>query len=170
MKYLLVFLISAINLIAQPKMYINNSLEQVKSSIYPNFDIHIAAGFSAGGRIGMRLILSKNISTEFSYGKDLRNFITLSDEQNRFTFGFNYSMGENGFVLSLLTTYVDQPNSVYEAIYISPMFGFLPLQIYGFHFFFRGGFTIEIIKAYPTANWKYEDFGPNLDAGIIWVF
>jgi hypothetical protein len=76
------------------------------------FDIYLAAGIAAGGRVGFSYLFVNNFSAEISYGYDLRNFISLSDLQRRYIFGFNFHFDNSNAVLSLLNTYIDQPNSV----------------------------------------------------------
>ncbi len=139
-------------------------------SAFPKFNIGIAGGISAGLRLNASILIKNHFSTEMGIGKDVRNFIGLSDDQNRYSIALNYHFDEAGFSTGLITTYVEQPGSVYKGILISPTLGFLPFYKYGLQLFIRGGIEIEVIESFATKKWKFKDIGPNLDAGIIWVF
>ncbi len=86
--------------------------------------------------------------------------------QRKYSLGFNYHFAESNAVISLLNTYIEQPNSVYEAILISPNFGLIPLRESGLKTFSRIGFYIECIKDYTCGKWKLDGIGPNLDVGV----
>lgn len=147
-----------------------SSFSNTLNSQLPKFDIYIAAGIAAGGRVGFTYLFANNFSAEIAYGYDVRNFISLSDLQRRYSLGLNYHFAESNAVISLLNTYIEQPNSVYEAILISPNFGLVPLRESGLKTFFRIGFYIECIKDFTSGKWKVEDFGPNLDVGVSFNF
>ena len=136
----------------------------------PKFDVYIAAGIAAGGRVGFSYLFVNNFSAEIAYGYDIRNFVSLSDLQRRYSLGFNFHFDNSNAVLSLLNTYIEQPNSVYEAILISPNFGLIPLRESGLKAFFRIGFYIEFIKDYSSGKWKSDGIGPNLDVGVSFNF
>lgn len=136
----------------------------------PKFDIHIAAGLIAGVRTGVRYLFTDNFSTEIAFGFDIRNFISLSDFQRRYSLGLNYNLeGSNG-AISLLTTYVEQPGSVHEGIFFSPGFGFIPIREVGVRTFIRVGIGLEYSKNYLTNTWKFIGVTPNLDIGVSFVF
>ncbi|MCH7724138.1 MAG: hypothetical protein IIA49_01590 [Bacteroidetes bacterium] len=142
----------------------------VINNFSPKFDIHIAAGFSAGGRVGFRYLFISNLSIEAAFGYDLRNFIGASEFQRRYSIGFNYHFENSDAALSFLTTYVEQPNSIYKSILFSPTFGLISIRGSRLKTFFRFGIYIEYIKSFPSGKWKVEDFGPNLDVGISFIF
>lgn len=144
--------------------------ENIKNEFTPKLDIHLAAGFTAGGRVGLRYLLKNNFSTEIAFGLDLRNFIYLSDFQRRYTFGINYHLNYSDAAFSFLTTYVEQPYNLYEAILLSPNFGLIPIRYSGIRVFFRFGLEIELKKDFPSPKWKFNDIGPNLDIGISYNF
>lgn len=145
--------------------------DSIKKSVSSSkFDIHLAAGFSPGGRVGFRYLFISNLSAEAAFGYDLRNFIGATEFQRRYSLGFNYHIENSNAALSFLTTYIEEPNSVYEAILFSPNFGFIPIRDSGLQTFFRFGFYIEYIKSFPSGKWKVEDFGGNVGVGISFNF
>jgi hypothetical protein len=161
-------------------IYAQSFRKEISSSIYkityeekltlPKVDIHIAAGISPGARIGLRYLFLNNYSFEIAYGNDLLNFITLSDFQRRYSLGVNFHLSKSKAALSFLSTYVEQPQSVYKALFFSPTFGLIPIRESGFNMFFRFGIHFKFIKNFPSGKWEYEDIGPNLDVGISWIF
>ena len=60
------------------------------NSKLPKFDIYLAAGIAAGGRVGFSYLFVNNFSAEIAFGYDIRNFISLSDLQRRYTIGLNF--------------------------------------------------------------------------------
>jgi len=140
------------------------------NSTIPKFDIYLAAGIAAGGRVGFSYLFVNNLSAEIAFGYDIRNFVSLSDLQRRYSLGVNYHFENSNAVISLINTYIEQPNSVYEAILISPNFGLIPLRESGLKTFFRIGFYLEFIKDYGSGKWKSNGIGPNLDAGVSFNF
>lgn len=142
----------------------------IKHEFTPKLDMHIAVGFTAGGRVGLRYLFENNFSTEIAFGLDLRNFVYMSDFQRRYTLGISYHLNSSDASFSFLTTYVEQPYNLYEAVLLSPNFGLIPIRSSGISVFFRFGLEIELIKDFPSQKWKYNDIGPNLDIGISYNF
>jgi hypothetical protein len=136
----------------------------------PRFDIYIGAGIAPGGRVGFRCLFIKKFSAEIAYGYDIKNFFSLSNLQRRYSLGLNYHFKNSNTAISFLTTYIEQPNSVYEAILFSPNFGFIPLRESGINTFIRVGIYIEVIKSFPAGKWKLQSVGPNLDVGVSFNF
>ena len=177
-KLLYVFVLSSLIsmniLLAQsrtPIIYYSDNPDSIKEIILaPQYDIFIAAGFSAGGRVGFRYLFVDNFSFEISYGYDIRNFIGAGESQIKYSLGFNYHLENCDAAFSLLTKYVEKLNKDYDAILFTPTFGFIPIRNSGLQTFFRFGIYIEYIKTFPDEKWKVEDFGPNLDVGISFIF
>jgi len=150
--------------------FIVHRTENNSNSSAPKFDVHIGAGAVPGGRIGVRYLFIENISVELAYGANLVNFIALSDPNTRYTTGLNYHLANSIAAVTLLVTYVDYPNFDYEELLISPNFGIIPIRKSGFQVFIRAGISIIMQNDNPSGDWKYEDFGGNIDAGVSYNF
>jgi hypothetical protein len=139
-------------------------------SSLPLFDIHIGAGVVPGGRIGARYLFVENISLELAYGADVVNFFGLSDPNTRYTLGLNYHLSNSIAAITLLVTYADYPNFDYRKLFISPNFGIIQIRKSGIQIFIRAGISIILQNDNPTRDWKYEDFGGNIDVGVSYNF
>jgi len=140
----------------------------------PYFYINIGAGLANGGRIDFIFKFVKFLSAEISYGADIRNFISSSDEESRLTFGVNWH-SEKSFplIISLLTTYAKSSSDsrIEDPRYlISINAGYLNMRKPGLNLIARAGFYIEYYKYSYNNEIKYGGFYPNLELGIGWAF
>lgn len=138
------------------------------------FYINVGAGLANGGRIDFIFKFVNFLSAEVSYGADVANFISPSDEESRLTFGVNWhSQKSFPLIISLLTTYAKSPSDsrIQNPRYlISINGGYLNMKNSGMNAIVRLGFYVEYCKYSYTKEIRFGGFYPNLELGAGWVF
>lgn len=184
--FCLCFFLSSNSLIAQNLKdfgYIENlsfqntsiSKNSSKSKIsYPAITPYIGAGLLPGGRVGLIAKIIENISVEFSYGNDLRNFISLSDEETRMSIGANYHFSNLPIHLNFTYVYALKPRENHSWIqnprYLYSLnLGYMPAKK-GITPFARIGLYYETYLQNPENEIKSGSTFFNFDLGIGWTF
>ncbi len=148
----------------------------------PRFDVHIAAGWISGARIGLRTLISEHFSFEISAGIPLTHFFGGGEREERYAIGINWHpFYISGIIISITCVTLVQPNVKYPNIpnnrllnYLTGSFsvGYLSNTTRDITFFIRGGIGfIEFVEDQPDKKYsiRYNSI-PNFDLGLGFNF
>ncbi len=137
----------------------------------PRFDVHLGAGWVNGARIGTRLLITKYFSTEVAYGYNITNFLSLSDEEKKYSLAVNYHPYiHSKLIISFIFTYGEKVYLLNRSINFSLNVGFLELKRKNISPFIRSGIYFQVGEKYYKKGFYKKEIGFNLDIGINWNF
>jgi len=110
--------------------------------------------------------LSEHFSLDVDLGQDIRNFISLSDPNTRFSFSANWHKGAtSNLVMNFSYSYIYAQNKISDTFILSANIGSLSIKNEGFDTFYRFGLLFyDRSNVRGTGHDSY--FFPNFDLGI----
>ncbi len=148
----------------------NKTTDTTESRIsLPRFDVHIGAGWVNGARLGTRLLFTKYFSTEVAYGYNITNFLSLSDEEKKYSLAINYHPYiHSKLIISFIITYGEKVYLLNRSINFSLNVGFLELKRKNISPFIRSGIYFQVGEKYYKKGFHKREIGLNVDIGINW--
>lgn len=163
------------NYFAQDMTSIYNKKSEFRDSTFknninkrPQFDINVGISVVSGLRLGGRILFSKHLSFETSFGVVASKIFIVSSEKTNLSLGLNiHFLDKKNVTISFIAAFINSDRSTLKLSYLSPTFGVMILNKKGSHFFMRIGPYVESIS---KGSFSKGVFGVNIDLGYNFVF